>query len=319
MLELNPMMSSPVRIVFMGSPDFAVPALRSLANKYHIAGVITQPDRPRGRGRTVEPPPVKHAALELGLPILQPVKLRQPGVFKQLQAWSPDLIVVAAFGQILRQEVLDLPRLGCLNIHASLLPRWRGAAPIQACLLAGDDQTGITIMKLDAGVDTGPILSQRAMAISPGDTASSLFDRLACLGKELLLETLPGYLDGSLLPHPQQDEYSTYAPMLKKEDGFLDFHQPAEYLTRQVRAYNPWPGCFISYNDQSIKIHSAYSAPGIGIPGNRTTYLGKPAIITSQGWLILDEVQPAGRKSMPGKAFLAGTRDWVSTSSQILE
>lgn len=294
----------------MGSPDFAVPALKLLAENYRITGVVTQPDRPAGRGRTLLAPPVKVNALELGLPVLQAEKIRQPDVFQQLSDWKPDVIIVAAFGQILRQEVLDLAPFGCINIHASLLPRWRGAAPIQACILAGDEQTGISIMKLDAGVDTGPILRQRSIPIKPEDTGGQLFEKLAVLGGEVLMDTLPDYLDGVILPQPQDDEKSTYAPMLKKEDGILDFSQPAEFLARRVRAFNPWPGTYFLINGMPFKVHAAHSQAGKSVPG-RSIIDGKPAISTSDGTLVLDEVQPAGKRSMPGKAFLSGARDWL--------
>lgn len=294
----------------MGSPDFAVPALKVLAGKFQVVGVVTQPDRPAGRGRTLMAPPVKETALVLGLPLLQPEKLRQPEVFQQLSQWHPDVIVVAAFGMILRQEVLDLPPFGCINIHASLLPRWRGAAPIQASILAGDIETGITIMKLDAGVDTGPLLNQRAIPIGPQDTGGILFDKLSALGAELLLETLPGYLDGKIIPLLQNESLATYAPMLKKEEGLLNFKEPAENLVRRVRAFNPWPGAYTLINELPLKIHVAHSTPGPSHPGRHTVIDGKPAISTSAGLLVLDEVQPSGRKTMYGKAFLAGARDW---------
>ena len=210
-------MISRYRVVFMGSPDFAVPALEGLAGQYKLAGVVTQPDRPAGRGGTLKPPAVKKAALHLGIPVIQPEKVRNPEAMNQLREWAPDLIVVAAFGQILRPEVLDLPPFGCVNIHGSLLPRGRGAAPIQAAILAGDRETGITIMKMDPGVDTGPMLSQRAIPILPEDTAGTLFEKLAPLGAELLLETLPRYLSGELKPQSQPTEGVTYAPMLKKK------------------------------------------------------------------------------------------------------
>ncbi len=187
----------------MGSPEFALPTLRALAERYPVVGVVTQPDRPAGRGGTLKPPAVKQAALRLGLPVIQPEKLRQPEAMARLHAWAPDVIVVVAFGQILRPEVLDLPPFGCVNVHGSLLPRWRGAAPIQAAILAGDVETGITIMKMDAGVDTGPILSQRALPIAPDETGGSLFEKMSRLGAELLLETLPPYLAGELQPRPQ--------------------------------------------------------------------------------------------------------------------
>jgi len=305
------MKGNQTRIIFMGSPDFAVPALRLLAGKYPVVGVVTQPDRPAGRGRTLVAPPVKVAALELGLPVLQTEKIRQTEAFQQLMSWKPDVIVVAAFGQILRQDVLDLAPFGCVNIHASLLPRWRGAAPIQACILAGDAETGISIMKLDAGVDTGPVLSQRSIAIDPEDTGGSLFDKLAILGGELLMDTLPDYLDGIIKPQPQDAEQSTYAPMLKKEDGLLNLSQPAEILARRVRAFNPWPGTYFLIKESTLKVHAAHSQAGESLPGKRSIIDGKPAISTSDGMLVLDEVQPSGKRSMPGKAYLSGARDWL--------
>ena len=305
------------KIVFMGSPDFSIPALRALAEVYPIVGVVTQPDRPAGRGRVLTPPPVKRLALELGLPLIQPERLRQPEAMAQLQAWAPDVIVVAAFGQILRPAVLELPRFGCVNVHASLLPRWRGAAPIQAALLNGDAETGITIMRMDAGVDTGPTLSQRALPIQPDDNAGSLSERLAALGGELLLETLPAYLSGELAPQPQEDAGATYAPMLNKADGQLDFSQPAEALARRVRAFNPWPGAFTIWQGQMLKIQRAHAVPTpCAVPGQTVIYQGLPAFCTSDGLLALDELQPAGKKPQPGKAFLQGARGWGTESGQ---
>ncbi len=299
------------RIVFMGSPDFAVPTLRALAAHYPVVGVVTQPDRPAGRGNQLTPPPVKIVAQELGMEILQPEKLRTPEAFAQLQAWNPGLIVVAAFGQILRPNVLELPPYGCINVHASLLPRWRGAAPIQAAILAGDKETGITIMKMDAGLDTGPMLSQKAIDILPSDTGGSLFQKLSALGGELLLETLPRYLGGGLQPQPQPVDGSTYAPMLKKEDGLLDFTRPASELERLVRAFSPWPGAYMTWKDAPLKIHKAHTQAGKREPATHTIVDGLPAIGTADGLLVLDELQPAGKKPMPGKAFLAGVRDWA--------
>jgi methionyl-tRNA formyltransferase len=296
----------------MGSPAFAVPALEALAKHYPIVGVVTQPDRPAGRGGILKPPAVKPACLRLGLPFIQPEKLRQPEAMEQLRAWAPDLIVVAAFGQILRPEVLDLPMYGCINVHGSLLPRWRGAAPIQAAILAGDRETGITIMKMDPGVDTGPMLSQRSFPIAPEDTSGTLFEKLAPVGADLLLETLPDYLSGKLLPRPQPAEGATYAPMLKKEDGQLDFSQPAVVLERRVRAFSPWPGTWFEWNGTLIKVLRAHvgiqPSPG---PGIRCMASDSPAIGSEDGLLVLDEVQPAGKKPMPGKAFLAGARNWA--------
>jgi len=300
----------------MGSPDFAVPSLEVLATHYPIVGVVTQPDRPAGRGGTLHPPAVKAAAIRLGIPFIQPEKVRTPEAMTQLQDWSPDLIVVAAFGQILRPALLDLPRYGCINVHGSLLPRGRGAAPIQAAILAGDQETGITIMKMDPGVDTGPILSQRTLPITPDDTGGMLFEKMASLGAELLLETLPRYLSGELVPRPQPEEGATYAPLLKKEDGFLDFTRPAIELERRVRAMNPWPGAYFDWNGAPLKVLRA-SLSGEKSPGvkRRLTFEGRPAVGTSEGILVLVEVQPAGKKVMPGRAFLAGTRAWSITNN----
>ncbi len=303
-------------IVFMGSPGFALPTLRSLASSYPIIGVVTQPDRPKGRGQSLTSPPVKELALELGLPVIQPRRLREPEAMEQLQAWQPDLIVVAAFGQILKPEVLELPRYGCINVHASLLPRWRGAAPIQAAILHGDDQSGVTIMRMDPGVDTGPTLSQRGIPILQDDTAISLSERLAALGSKLLSETLPSYLTGELAPKPQDELLATYAPMLKKEDGLLDFTQPAANLARCVRAFNPWPGAFTLWHGEILKICRARSIPSPKpsitntTPGMPAIFQSLPAFTTGDGLLVLDEIQPAGKKPMPGKVFLSGARGW---------
>ncbi|RPI31750.1 MAG: methionyl-tRNA formyltransferase [Chloroflexota bacterium] len=308
------------RIVSMGSPEFAIPTLRALAENYTIAGVVTQPDRPAGRGRALTPPPVKTLALQLGIDVIQPRRLREPEAMDQLTRWAPDLIVVAAFGQILRPAVLDLPPYGCINVHASLLPRWRGAAPIQAAILHSDEQTGVTIMRMDPGIDTGPILAQQPLTIDPADTAATLSERLAQLGASLLVETLPPYLSGKLAPRPQDETGSpfgppTYAPMLKKEDGQLDFSQPAEALARRVRAFNPWPGAFTPWQGQVLKIHAAHAVRAERpepTPGSTVVYQGQPAIAATGGLLVLDVVQPAGKKPMPGKAFLAGARGWGS-------
>jgi len=312
------------KIVFMGSPDFAVPSLLALSKQYEIAGVVTQPDRPSGRGRELKPPAVKLQAMELGLPIIQPEKLRQPDAMEQLHLWAPDLIVVAAFGQILRPDVLALPLHGCINVHASLLPRGRGAAPIQAAILAGDPETGVTIMQMDKGVDTGAMLSRRAIKIEEEDTAGSLFAKLSALGADLLVETLPRYLSGGLKPEAQDESMATYAPMLKKEDGLLDFTHPAGELARRVRAFNPWPGAFFEWNGGILKVLRAhaegplFSAEGplqsaeLGKTpvGYRMVYKGQAAVRTGNGVLILDEVQPAGKRPMSGKAFIAGVRSW---------
>ena len=295
----------------MGSPEFAVPALKALAERYPVVGIVTQPDRPAGRGGGLKPPAVKMKAHDLGIPVIQPEKLWAPEAMVQLHTWAPDLIVVAAFGQILRQDVLSLPRFGCINLHGSILPRWRGAAPIQAAILAGDTETGITIMKMDQGVDTGPLLSQRYIPITANDTAGTLFEKLATTGVDLLLETLPPYLSGSLLPRPQEGAGASYAPMLRKEDGLLDFNQTAIALERRVRAFSPWPGTFFYWKGTPLKVLRArLSSEKSPAPGTRLTVDGHPAIGTGGGILILEEVQPAGKKPMSGKAFLTGGRDW---------
>lgn len=299
-------------IVFMGSPEFAVPILRALVAKYLVVGIITQPDRPAGRGRVLSPPPIKLLADELSLPVIQPSRLSEPEALQQLHHWSPSLIVVAAFGQILKPEVLDLPEYGCINVHASLLPRWRGAAPIQAAILNGDDTTGITIMRMDPGIDTGPILSQKNLAITHEDSTGTLGVKLSTLGANLLMETLPQYLSGKLEPVIQDNSLATYASMIKKEDGLLNLSMSAIQLDRIIRAFNPWPGAFIYWNEQLLKIHHAHPVEAQSeSPGKKVIYLQLPAIATGNGFLVLDELQLAGRKTQSGKAFLNGIRNWV--------
>jgi methionyl-tRNA formyltransferase len=250
-------------------------------------------------------------AQELESPVIQPEKLREPEAMQQLREWNPDLIVVAAFGQILRRDVLDLPRYGCINVHASLLPRWRGAAPINAAILHGDPETGITIMKMDAGLDTGPILSQRSIRLTRDDTAGSVTEKLSQIGAELLIETLPDYLSGKIQPVDQPEEGTTYAPMLKKEEGRLDFTRPAEELERRIRAFNPWPGAFMDLEGALLKVHRARAEPAEAEVGERLIYQAQPAVGTGNGILILDEVQPGGKKPMSGQSFLAGARNWA--------
>ena len=246
----------------MGSPDFALPTLSTLAKSHQVVGVITQPDRASGRGRELKSPPVKTLALELNIPVMQPEKLRMPEPMEQLRAWAPDLIVVAAFGQILKKDVLDMPRYGCINVHASLLPRWRGAAPINAAILAGDEETGVTIMKMDVGLDTGPMFVKKSIRLNPDDTAGSVLGALSTLGANLLNETLPDIISGKLTAEPQPAEGSTYAPMLKKEDGLLDFTHPAIELERRVRAMNPWPGAWFEWNGSPLKVMRASVVSG---------------------------------------------------------
>ncbi len=297
----------------MGSPDFALPILHSLSRQHDVVGVVTQPDRASGRGRELKAPPVKTLALELGIPVIQPKKLREPEAMQQLHAWNPDIIVVAAFGQILKKEVLDLPKFGCVNVHASLLPRWRGAAPINAAILAGDEETGVTIMQMDVGLDTGPMLAMKSIRIKPDDTTGSVTQALSTLGADLLLETLPDYLAGKIMPTPQPEEGATYAPMLKKEDGLLDFTKPAAELERRVRAMNPWPGAWFEWDGAPLKLHKARVGQGNAEAGKRLVEQNQPAVAAGGGILILDEVQPPGKKIMPGKSFLAGARNWESS------
>lgn len=301
-----------VRIVFMGSPDFALPTLAALDKQYSVVGVISQPDRPAGRGRVLTPPPVKQMAVQLGLEVIQPQKLREPLAQEKLKEWAPELIVVAAFGQILRASVLELPAHGCVNVHASLLPRWRGAAPIQAAIYHGDLESGVTVMRMDAGIDTGAILRQRAVEILPQDTAGSLSDRLAEEGARLLIETLPEYLAGKIAPQTQDEARATYAAMLTKEQGALDFTRPAVELERQVRAFLPWPGAYLFFQGEMLKVLRAHVEHGEAASGRRVEISHLPAVGTTSGWLVLDEVQPAGKRAMPGDVFLRGARQWVS-------
>ena len=308
------------RVVFMGSPAFALPTLNTLIEHLDVVGVVTQPDRPAGRGRKLTPPPVKVLAEESDLSIIQPKRLSEEDAMQQLQTWQPDFIVVAAFGQILKPDVLDMPEHGCINVHASLLPRWRGAAPIHAAIRAGDAETGITIMQMDEGLDTGPMLAKRSLAIKDEDTNGSLSPRLAELGAELLIETLPKYLRGEIAPQAQDDVLSTYAPMLKKAEGALDFTQDAQSLARQVRAFQPWPGTYTEWNGARLKVLQAHASDKVSTsPGKTSMEAGLPAIGTSDGWLVLDKVQPAGKKSMDGASFLNGTPDWASITIELSE
>ena len=302
-----------IRIVFMGSPDFALPSLSLLAaaRNYEVVGVVTQPDRGSGRGRELKAPPVKTLALELNIPVMQLEKISAPDAMDQLRTWNPDLIVVAAFGQILKKDVLDMPRHGCINIHASLLPRWRGAAPINAAILHGDQETGVTIMQMDVGLDTGPMLASKSIRIRRDDTAGSVIQALSTLGADLLIKTLPEYLSGRLTPQPQPTEGFTYAPMLRKNDGLLNFSYSAIELERRVRAMNPWPGAWFEWNGNLLKVLRASTVSGDKslVSGSRFTVEGRPAVQSAEGALVLDEVQPAGKKIMSGKSFLAGARE----------
>jgi len=303
--------STMAEIVFMGTPDFAVPVLAALIEHHTVIGVVTQPDRPAGRSRQVQPSPVKKLALQYGIPLFQPEKLRQPEAIETLRRWQPEVYVVAAFGQILPQSVLDIPPRGSINVHASLLPRWRGAAPIQAAIRAGDSQTGITIMQMDAGLDTGPILTQRAIAIAPDETGQSLHDKLALLGAELLIDTLPGYLNGTIQPQPQDDSQATYAPMIKKEEGLIDWTQDAAAIERLIRAFTPWPGTYTLWNGQTLKILAAQAGSGSAQPGQVTEGDRGIAIGTGAGLLYPQQVQLAGRSAVSIEDFVRGRPEFL--------
>lgn len=296
----------------MGSPDFALPTLQALHEQYEVAGVVTQPDRPAGRGQKLQPSAVKELALSLNIPIFQPSSLRTPEAYAQIAAWQPDFIVVAAFGEIVPKNLLKLPPLGCINVHASLLPRWRGAAPIQASIAAGDVKTGVTIMLMDVGLDTGPILGQREVPLRPGTNAGELSDQLAFLGATSLMELLPSYLNGKISPLPQPEAGATYASKLTKEDGLLDLSRPAEVLTRRVDAYYPWPGSFVLLPKGKLKVLKAHvhSSYDVSLQGHYVVN-GLPALGTADSLLVLDRVQPEGKKPMDGQSFLNGQPAWL--------
>jgi methionyl-tRNA formyltransferase len=300
-------------IVFMGTPEFALPVLSALIAHHTVIGIVTQPDRPAGRSRQVQPSPVKKLALEHHIPVFQPEKLRRPEAIDELKQWQPDAYVVAAFGQILPQSVLDIPLHGSINVHASLLPRWRGAAPIQAAIRAGDSETGITIMKMDAGLDTGPILTQRSIRITPDETGQSLHDKLAQLGAELLIDTLPGYLDGTIQPRPQDDSLATYAPTIKKEEGQIDWTQDAAAIERLIRAFTPWPGTFTLWSGQPLKILSAAVGEGTAQPGYVVERDGQIAVGTGNGLLYPLMMQLAGRSALSIDDFVRGRADFVNS------
>jgi methionyl-tRNA formyltransferase len=297
--------------VFMGTPRFAVPSLLALCEHHQVVGVVTQPDRPAGRGRSVAVSPVKAAALARGLPVYQPSSLRSSAAREQLAQWQPEIVVVAAFGQILPRPVLDLPAQGCLNVHASLLPRYRGAAPIPAAILAGDPATGITLMRMDEGLDTGPIVAQAEWPIAPDDTTGSLTDKLAQLGARLLAETLPGWLAGKVTERPQDAALASLCRPLEKADGRLDWAAPAADLDRRVRACHPWPGAYTSWQGQMLKVLRARPLPlqvPEAQPGQVVSLPAGIGAVAGQGLLELLEVQLAGKKPMAADAFARGQR-----------
>ncbi len=304
-----------MRLIFMGSPAFAVHPLEALAAAGHeIAAVVTQPDRPAGRDRRLTPPPVKLAAQRLGLPVLQPETLRDPAVVEQLAALRPEVGIVAAYGEILRKAVLAIPPLGYLNIHPSLLPLHRGPTPVAGAIMAGDSETGVTIMRLDPGMDSGPILAQVVVPLPPDARAGPLTDELFRLGARLLVETLPAYGAGQLQPREQDHSQATVTKLLKKEDGRVDWGQPALVIERMTRAYDPWPGAHTTWNGQSLRLLAgAVRADweGSEAPG---TLLGRgpaggPLVATGSGALELLELQPAGKRPLRGADWLNGLRE----------
>ena len=300
-----------MRIVFIGTGEIGVPTLRALLNSEHeVIAVVTQPDKPVGRDQRIEPPPIKTAligrARPPGAPIFQPARIKDPQAIEQIRSRTPDAIVVVAYGQILPHDVLEIPRLACLNVHASLLPRWRGAAPLQAAIAAGDFETGITVMYIDEGLDTGDILLQRNVEILPNDTGGSLHDRLAQIAPEALLESLRLIAAGSAPRIRQDNARATYAPKLKREHGQIDWSESAAAIERKIRAYNPWPGAFMKVGDQNLKIFSASVVDLTGQPGEILRSDKDLIVAAGKGALCLAEVQLEGKRRMSGAEFLRG-------------
>ena len=301
-----------MRIVYMGTPEIAATILeRLLEEPYEVVLVVTQPDRPKGRGNTLTCSPVKELAVSRGIPVFTPEKLRLPENVEVVREAEPDMIVVAAFGQILPKSVLDIPRYGCINVHASLLPKYRGAAPIQWSILDGESETGITIMYMNEGLDTGDILLQKVVPIDAEETGGSLHDKLAETGAEALVEAIPGIIDGTLEPVPQGEMTTPYAKQLTKEMGRLDFSWDAEKLERYVRGLNPWPGTYTFRDGQMLKIWAAevcdgsYGAmPGTVVAVDKNSF----SVQTGSGVLRVTEVQPQGKRRMSAEEYLRGYR-----------
>lgn len=300
-----------MRIVFMGTPEFAVPSLAALLTSEHrVVGVVTQPDRPKGRGQELAASPIKQLAVQHKVPILQPLKMKDPAFLDALSAWKPDLIAVTAFGRILPKVILDLPPRGCVNVHASLLPKYRGAGPIQWALIRGERETGITTMLMDEGMDTGAMLLQERIAITPDDTAGTLSSKLADIGGRLLIDTLARIQTGTVTPQPQDQSQATMAPLLKKEDGLLDWTLPALDLANRVRGLSPWPGAYTYLGEDrwvvwkaSVLDRSVATArPGTIVD---TTKEGL-AVATGDGTLCIMEFQPANSRRMSVAQYLTG-------------
>jgi methionyl-tRNA formyltransferase len=304
----------PLQIIFMGTAELACPSLKALLQDpaFKVLAVVTQPDRPKGRDLKLHPSPVKRVARAAGVPVLQPARARDEDFIRELKQLGPHLIVVAAYGQILPPVILDLPRFGCLNVHASLLPKHRGAAPIQWALLNDESETGVTIMQMDAGLDTGAILTQTSTPISPQDDAATLHDRLAGLGAELLIATIPGYQEGKTLPRPQPSEGASHAPKIKREDGHLDWAQPARVLWNRIRAFTPWPGVFTFQSAETerrlLKIWEAEVVDQSGSTPGEILQADKSALIVACGEqaLKIHTLQQEGGKRMRFRDFLAG-------------
>lgn len=306
----------------MGTPEFAVPSLQTLIDTQRVVGVVTQPDRPAGRGQRLRPSPVKETAQAAGIPLYQPETLRPEETADPIRAWAPDVVVVVAFGQILRPHLLDLPPHGCINVHASLLPRWRGASPIQHAIMAGDGESGITLMQMDEGLDTGPTFVQKAIPILPRETAATLHDRLATLGGEMLALYLDDILAGRIPATPQDDKASTYAPMIKKQDGRLDWTESPAVLDRRIRAMTPWPGAFTFWEGKRLKLITAVPFSGktpSGQPGQvvacASPAAGEEAIVAlaGEGGLRLQTVQLAGKRATEIHDFVRGRPDFVGS------
>lgn len=296
------------RIVFAGTPDFALESLRALvrAGRAPVA-VLTQPDRPAGRGKKLTSSPVKEFALRHEIPVLQPVTLKDPEIIAEIAAFEPDLMIVAAYGLLLPEPVLDTPRLGCLNVHASLLPRWRGAAPIQHAILAGDSETGVCLMQMEAGLDTGPVFARATVAIGDDETAGSLQDRLARLGAELLVDRLDEIISGELDAEPQDEALATYAGKIRRQDAAVDWSRPAAEIARAVRAYNPVPGAWFDLDGESVKCWLAKALEDGGRPPGIVVDAGKHGVDVAcgRGTLRLVEIQRPGRRRITAAEFAA--------------
>ena len=299
-----------MRIVYMGTPEFAVPALEALiASEHDVVGVFTNPDRPSGRGKQLAQSAVKRAAVAAGIEVFQPERVRKnPEALEKLRAWEPDLAVVTAYGQILPRSILEVPRLGCINIHASLLPKYRGAAPINWCIIRGEEETGITTMQMDVGLDTGPMLMQAATAIGELETAGQLHDRLAPMGAELIMLTLYGLEQDTVFPVAQDDAESSYAPMMAKETGRIDWTQSARDVANLIRGVNPWPGAFSNQGNERIKFHLARATEGSGEPGQVLESDRQLLVACGSGAIEALELQAPGSRAMQALDFLNGYR-----------